>query len=412
MRNIGFFFLFLLVLFPEVSHDTSLAIDKKSPHSIYLFKVGIFTVSDLLILFIAALVILRFMISPIRLGIVAPLIIIFGIYYSLGIIYNLLVYYDFKSIFYDFKLGLYLFMPYLLLKSYRIEMSNVFQEKFLFYIVLAYIAGNLIDFIYVSIPGGAEPEIFSIFGRGIYPAFVSMFPLQLLIGMIFISDKYSRFYLFFGIFELLSALNRVNLGVIFWSGINILYLIFLRLKLRNFVFIFIIIILYYTLNVGTSTLLYLNPPEIVSGFKSTGWLVRQNEIFSFIENSFLNIPVIIGKGLGTTWIDFYPYTGFGAEYAGGHLTGTDRKFIWHNTLAGHFYKFGILGSLSIVFYLAYLSNKLKIIGINEKDNFSILLAFFIPAFLIININGIGVIKGLVISSIILYLAELKISSNE
>ena len=40
-------------------------------------------------------------------------------------------------------------------------MSNVFQEKFLFYIVLTYIAGNLIDFIYVSIPGGAEPEIFS-----------------------------------------------------------------------------------------------------------------------------------------------------------------------------------------------------------------------------------------------------------
>ena len=77
-------------------------------------------------------------------------------------------------------------------------MSNAFQEKFLFYIVLAFIAGNLIDFIYVSIPGGAEPEIFSFFGRGIYPAFVSMFPLQLLIGMIFISDKYSRFYLFFG----------------------------------------------------------------------------------------------------------------------------------------------------------------------------------------------------------------------
>jgi len=140
------------------------------------------------------------------------------------------------------------------------------------------------------------------------------------------------------------------------------------------------------------------------GFKKDGMEIRRIEVVNFIENSTNNIPIVIGKGLGSTWKEVVQPKSSNVYSKGAHLN-SEYNFIWHNTLAGSFYKFGIFGSLFLIVYLSTISVRLYKISKITKNNIGMFVAFSIPAYVMLNVNGPGILKGALISSLLLYVAD-------
>ena len=203
------------------------------------------------------------------------------------------------------------------------------------------------------------------------------------------------------IYEFISSINRVNMGAVLAGLISIVWVILLKMKLSFRFMIGSMIFLYYFIVVGLMNLvLFVQNP--FSQFKETGWSIRRTEIYNFFENSVMNFPIILGKGLGTTWKEIIVPASANV-YSHGSFLHSENNFIFHNTLGGTFYKFGIVGSLMIITYLAILSTKvLFITRHSESESVGAFLSFSIPAFVMLNINGIGVLKGALISSLFLY----------
>ena len=146
----------ILVFFPETSLNTSLAINKDSTHSIYLYRVfGGVTASDLILLFLFGFVFFRSVNrNSINFGIMAPILYIYIAYYFLGFLYNLFVAYELKPYLYDIKAGLYLFIPYMALKE--VLKDFIITESLVIKIVIIYALGMLLDSVVIGVNGGGH----------------------------------------------------------------------------------------------------------------------------------------------------------------------------------------------------------------------------------------------------------------
>jgi len=396
IERLVFCLIFCLIFFPETSLNTALSINKESLYSVYLYKVmGVLTISDLIILFLAFIVLIRTILrGSIGFGVATPIFCIYLFYYFLGGIFNIFVAMELKAFLYDIKAGLYLFIPFMVLKDSSLRITETLIIK----VAIIFTFGILMDAIIINYSGG-----------GHYPSnlnlipILEIFPLSLLVGMLFLFSnrklKVLSGFAFF--FEVFSSINRVNLGALLNGVISFTWVILIKLKFSFKLMVGSMIALYYFIVVGLMNLImYVQNP--LMKYKEDGWLIRKIEIQNFFENSLMNFPIIIGKGLGTTWKEVF-FSPISNVYSQGSFLYSENNFIFHNTLGGTFYKFGIVGSLLIITYLAILSTRVLFLTKNTKnDSIGAFLSFSIPAFVMININGIGLLKGALISSLILF----------
>lgn len=384
----------LLLFFSETSLDTSLAIQKNTAYSIYLYKLGGLSIADWIIVFISTLVIIFFFQKGfLRVGIISSILILYIIYFVIGFMFNLTVVWDLKSYLYDAKVALYLFAPYFALSIFckKIVITSDLVYKISFLLVM----GILLDARLIYIFGGYEYE-----KQINMPLILRIVPIELLVGMLFflnINKKYSFVAL---VYEYLSSLNRASLGAIFYGSLGYYWVIFIKLKMRFLSKVLLMTLSYYLVIIGLPLLVMFIFSDLI-GWKKSGMQIRQVEVINFIENSTMNFPILIGKGLGATWTEVVS-TEFANQFSQGHLFGSQNNFIWHNTLAGSFYKFGVLGSFFLIFYLSFISVKLYKVSTVVKNDVGIFIAYSIPAFVMINVNGPGELKGALLSGLLLF----------
>jgi hypothetical protein len=393
-KRIIFSLLLLLLFFPETSLDTSLAINKNSIHSIYLYKLAGLAISDWIIVFLTMLVITSFLQKQLlRVGIMGPIMTVFIIYLCIGLMYNLIVVWDLKSYLYDVKVTLYLLVPYLSLSIFfkKIKICSTMVYKISFLLVM----GVLLDAIYINIVGGYEYE-----KQINMPLILRIIPLELMIGMLFFL-KVQKKYLVFGlVYEYLSSWNRANLGSIFWGTLSFYWVFFIKLKMKFRSKVLLMTLSYYSIIIVIPLLIMFVFSDLIS-IKKDGMEIRRVEVANFIENSQMNFPILIGKGLGATWNEVISPE-VANVYSQGHLLESKNNFIWHNTLAGSFYKFGVIGSLFLILYLSFISVKLYKVSRVVKNDAGVFIAYSIPAFVMLNVNGPGELKGALISSLLLF----------
>jgi hypothetical protein len=402
----------ILVFFPETSLNTSLAINKDSIHSIYLYRVfGGVTASDLILLFLFGFVFFRSVNrNSINFGIMAPILYIYIAYYFLGFLYNLFVAYELKAYLYDIKAGLYLFIPYMALKE--VLKDFIITESLVIKIVIIYALGMLLDSVVIGVNGGGHyiSQLNKIHIS--FPTILEVFPISLLVGILvfFSTKKIKRFAGFLLVFEFLSSLNRLSMGVLVSGAMSLMWLFILKIRLSFKSMVGSIVFLYYFVYVFLMSIIIFIP-NVLTKFKSDGWEIRKTEIYNFFENSIINFPVVIGKGLGTTWKEII-IPASADVYSHGSFNDSVNNFIFHNTLGGSFYKFGIIGSLFIITYLAILSTRVLFHTRHTKnESIGAFLSFSIPAFVMMNINGIGILKGVLICSLILFSINQLLKDN-
>jgi hypothetical protein len=397
MKFIILVLLSVLIFFPETSLDTSRAIEKNSLYSIYLYRIFGLALSDWTIIVLSLIILVYTLITnKIYLGIIKPILIVYLFYLMLGLVFNLSVNYDLKAFLYDVKVSLYMFIPYLSLSiiNYQVKPYN---KDIINRVLILLILGSILDAFYIYYMGGAEYT--SILGM---PLILQIAPIPLLLGAFYyLKPRKASFGLLS--FEFLSSFNRVNLGSLFWGMTSSIWIFLLGLRVKFKSKVMIITVSYYSIVVVLPLLIVFVFSDLV-GFKKGGMEIRRIEVANFIENSNNNIPIVIGKGLGSTWKEIIQPE-FKDFYSQGSHLNSEYKFIWHNTLAGSFYKFGIFGSLFLIVYLSTISVKLYRISRITKNNVGMFVAFSIPAFVMINVNGPGVLKGALISSLLLYAAD-------
>ena len=398
MKNAVQALILILVFFPETSLNTSLAINKDSIHSIYLYRVfGAITASDLIILFLFGFVFFRTLSrGTINFGIIAPIFYIYIVYYFLGFLYNVLVAYELKPYLFDIKAGLYLFVPYMALKE--VLKDFIITESLIIKIVIIYALGIFLDSALIQINGGGH-----YVSQINFPLILEVFPMALLLGASFLFTRKKSKYLsrIFFIFEILSSLNRLNMGALLAAILSLIWLFIVKIRLSFSFMIGSMVLIYYSVYVFAMNVIIFIPNPLMK-FKSHGWEIRKIELFNFLENSIINFPILIGKGLGTTWREVIVPSSANV-YSHGPFYDSVNNFIWHNTFGGSFYKFGIIGSLLLITYLSIISTRLLFrTRCTKNQSVGAFLSFSIPAFVMLNINGIGILKGALISSIILF----------
>jgi hypothetical protein len=413
IRKIVLFLLICLVFFPETSVNTALAIKKESIYSIYLYRaIGVLTLSDLIVLFLAFFVFIRTILrGSINFGVVAPILYLYFFYYILGALFNIFIAFEPKGYLFDIKAGLYLFIPYMALKE--VWKDCIITESLIIKIVVIYALGVLLDAVIIGINGGGH--YVSQLSRLVnisFPIILEVFPISLMLGMFvfFSTKKIKSLAGFLLVFEFLSTVNRLNLGVLVSLIMSLMWLFILKIKLSFRLMVGSIVILYYTVYVFLMTIIiFIQNP--LTQFKADGWGLRKIEIYNFLENAAMNFPILIGKGLGATWKEIV-IPASADVYSHGSFYDNVNNFIFHNTLGGSFYKFGIIGSLFIITYLAILSTRVLFHTRHTKnESVGAFLSFSIPAFVMLNINGIGVLKGALICSLILFSINRLLKNN-
>jgi hypothetical protein len=219
--------------------------------------------------------------------------------------------------------------------------------------------------------------------------------------------RWNYLYIFLLFFGVSSSIINYKLGISLQFLIAVFALLVIHLMhITNSSSTGKLTILYYSLYllIPISILLLLTP----GGLKADGVLVRINEIEIFFKLFFEDIPSLIGKGLGATWQkdDSFYIAGMNFNIGSSYLD-LPVNFVWHNVIGGHFYKFGLIGSLAIVGYSAYIANYAMLISSNSSlgKNYSIFIsfAFLIITYVTLILNGPGELKYGVVAGIILAL---------
>lgn len=383
--------LLILLLSRDSSVMTSLIWDRGSVFwSAWMFKKGLFSVADLIIIALSFVVYLRLIKKPVILY--SPylmLCLLISFYLTIGFIYNIAVYPFWKTFFYDLKIVLLLIVPYILLsqiKSRRIR--NLFKPEF---IVLYFILSQLIDYTIVILTGGA-PESINIFHLPMLPfAFGFIFTIPA-----FVYATKVRYRVLFGTMFLMDVMQYLNVGGLygffkaFEYGCLIFFLRF-RMSLKGKVAALLILIISFHI---ISFIALTNP--ITASIKPID--TRMIQLKNVWENFNRNIPGVIGKGLGSTWFEVEKIPEYDI-YSVGTSLGQDIeramekpvKFVFNYWTASLLYKWGIIGSLLLIAfagnYLYRLQaniDKLNAMGI-AKDRIKYLKAVsFISFFFVYN----------------------------
>lgn len=403
--------IFLLLIFPEVSLQTSLAIEKKSCHSIYLCK-SLFGlgVADLIIVAMLIFLIMHIFYHHTlfldKTSTFYKLTLVSIIYLMIGILYNIFVQYDLKAYLYDFKLFLYFIVTYYWLKIFcKYEISS--RHIFVIFFVIA--IGNLYDFLYIQNFGISErPNLLSFM-----PSILPLININFLILLFVCFKKYKLFISFLIIFELFSLLNNGSLGSLYLLLVFLAFLVLYKFNFKKttfFIFIFISwLFLYFALPLIIHEIL-----PLITDLKSDGLQIRKTKTLNALHNYFINIPVFIGKGLGTTYFEI-----FSSEFANEYSTGINHtegnvKFILHTPLAV-FYKFGIIGVFVMMYILIKTSVKLSKTPELKNDSVAKFISISYPTFIISVLITPGILTNSILAAIFIFISDqktLKLKNNK
>ena len=391
-----------LLFFPEYSIDTSLAMTSNSYYSIYFTDIIFLSIADLIIVLLTLIVVNNsiFTNGRIQLGILAPIFYVYMIYYLIGIYYNIYVAFEPKALLYDLKAGLYLFIPFMIFKQYKLVVS----KNLIFIFFGIYALGSLYDSLYVLLFSGSE-----------YPtklgflAIQDILPIPLLTGLVFFIavKKYKILFPVLLFFEISSSINKVTLSGVYSALISLFWVVIVKIKFSYQMMRANLIIFYYFLVAFLSTFSILVLATFIPA-KQGGFSIRKLELINFVENSMINIPIIIGKGLGSTWKEIVPIEGSSVYSTGINFLESTNNFIWHNSIGGVFYKFGLIGSLVLLLIGSSIAAKTIYFSKANNDGLGMFAGYTIFAFVMSNIIGIGILKWAVLSSFCLYLCDFVI----
>jgi hypothetical protein len=409
MKTIYNFFkifpLFILLISPEHSIQTSLHLEKKSCHTIYLCKTYLgLGVADW-IMIIMSLILFFFIF--LKKGIIFinknstfyKVTLVSILYLIIGAVYNIFVQYHLISYLYDFKIFLYFIVIYYWL---QIFCKFKFSSKHLIYIFLIMAIGSLWDYIYVINYGVVQrPNLISFM-----PVMMPMIDPSFVI-LLMVCFKQHRWWLsFFLIFELLSLFNQATLGGIYGVCMAIMFILLYQRLFKEKLLFTILILSYLFILVALPLFLYEILPYI-SDIKSSGLDIRKMKTLSLMDNFFINIPILIGKGLGSTYFETVTSSYTNIFSTGVNHTEGNVKFVMHTPLA-LFYKFGLIGSMIMIFILLKTSIKLFLKHQFQKDNLAYFLSVCFPIFIMGSLISPGIIKNAILAAIFIFISDQKI----
>lgn len=417
-------FIILLLLSVESSLQTSIVWNRNSAWTLWLRKIGPFSIADIFILIIAVITFIKISLKQViplspylTMGILAI------IYLFIGFIYNLKVFTLWKTYMYDFKVVLYLFVPYLFFYTIKRKTSyiSLFTPKRLF---ICTAVASLIDFTIVNLFGKSEYPQF--LGFPAVPVLVPMIVLS--VGFAYSSVKLHRyFFLFFLCFELISAINRLSLGILVELASFLFYFFVIKLSLnfnKRFLMVLIAVLL-----VNLASLMFITNPfnwRILAA-KAEGSLTRQIQMENVVENFGYNIPGVIGKGLGSTWFEFIQIPAKDIYSVGTSVGSTSEnamampvKFIFNFGPPALLYKWGVIGTVALIFlltrYFHINFNRIKKLKQSKigMDEIRYLEAILIISFLFVmgTFTYIGNLKPSLITSILAFYVENQIRVKE
>jgi hypothetical protein len=429
MNKIFCISLVILLLSVESSLQTSIALDRSLAWwTVWLYKIGPLTLADIDIILITLNVFIRryfiylrrkatFLFSP-----YLALCYLAIVYLLIGVLYNLFVFPNWKTFLYDVKAVIFLTIPYLFL---HICNNEQLRQWFSYRNIFTFSAlSSMIDFIIVS-----------IFGTSEYPSFLGLptIPTLVPLSVAIISNIYSKnkfhkmLFSTLILLEIMNSINRLSLGYIFNSMMLIFPCIFI-VKLRiNFVQRFLTILLLVTLTNITSVFMINNPFNIdILEAKTDGAITRKIQMENAVLNFNENIPGIIGKGLGSTWFEYIPVQANDIYSIGTSLGETTEdslaspvKFIFNWTPPVLIHKWGVLGSISLVFLIsrflhASIVNIQRLKSINSQCKYNNLLEPLLIIsliFIIDNFTFVGVLKTSLITSMLAFELEHNFALN-
>lgn len=408
--------LIILLLTVESSLQTSIIWDRTIAWTPWLYKIGAFSMADLVIIGVTAftLLCLSLRASIPRSAYLAVCGLAVG-YLGIGLIYNLLVYTFWKAYFYDVKDVLYLIIPYLFLRvaaNSRIRHWFTLQRVFL-YAAIAAVA----DFVIVTVWGNSEyPSYLGL------PAFPMLVPFSVILAGGFFAKTWRQrgiFVLLF-LFEVVNAANRLSLGVLFGAGITFGTIIILMLRLK-FTQKFVLMLLWFLASQVLYHSLLANPYEIpFLATKSEGSVIRQVQFENAVLNFRQNIPGVFGKGLGSTWFEYAPIPDSAGYSIGTSVGATTEeavdspvKFVFNIGSASMLHKWGILGSLVLLFLLVRYFHlwdlrlrRLQRVKLKHEDlQFPLTVLVISFLFVMENFTYIGNLKLSLMTSVLAFCVE-------
>ena len=229
--------IYVLLIFNETSIMTSLVFyEGQNSYSIYMIEFFGLKISDLFIILLTILTLVYFVKNKFLIHKYYYFIIIYSSYLLIGSIYNLLFYDHIKGFLYDFKVTLYLFVPFLLLL--HLNNSKIFQFYFKLEIIfILCLASSIIDSVYIY--HNFESEYPSLIGLFVLDDFI-IIVIPIIIFLLQKNKLYKIFWFIIIIFLILMDINRGNLGNIYQNTLilflfSIIFLIFNKSLTSSFI---------------------------------------------------------------------------------------------------------------------------------------------------------------------------------
>ena len=394
----------LLLIFPEVSIQTNLALEKSGCHSIYLCKSYLnIGVADWIIVMMALIIIVNIFLSYGRIFInktsdFYKVVLISLIYLVIGIFYNIFVQYNLIAYLYDFKVILYFLVIYY---WFQLFCKFEFSSKNFIFVFLIIALGSLWDYFYIRNFGVIDrPNLISFM-----PVILPLININFVILLMICFKQYRLWLLPLLIFEILNLYSQAALGSIYAIFVTITFVILYQNKLNKNLFFFILFIFFLFLNVALPLIMHKFLPYITD-IKGDGLDIRVMKTLSAWDNYFMNFPIIIGKGLGATYFETVTSIYTNVYSTGVHHEDGNIKFIMHSPLA-IFYKFGLIGAFAIMFVLIKTSVKLFKMPEFKDDNLAKFISLIYPAFVISTVIGPGILKNAILAGIFIYISDQK-----
>lgn len=427
MNNIVAFMLITLLLSVESSLQTSVIWCRSEAWwTPWLYKVGPISIADAFIIttsFVTVFNIIKSFVrreNPFSRAKYFSLCVLTFIYLGIGFIYNLTVYSFWKTFLYDFKVVLYLTVPYFFLRSLRGNKEKIRKwftpEKIFIY----YATASFVDVVVVN-----------IFGQVEYPSYLNLPVLPVILPVVvclagLVYSESRRLKVFFAAIlfvDIVGAINRLSLGYVFSVGVVLAYFSIIRLKIKTlakYVFVLAIFLAIFFFQVWIVS----NPIGLVRQ-KRGGAITRTRQFQNVLMNYDHNIPILIGKGLGSTWFE-YMQVSKDDIYSVGTSVGRNKReamagrvrFIFNFKPAGILYKWGIMGTLivvsMIIFYFQGMYRKVVWLDSNHicspKDTrhlMAILIILFM--FMMDNFTYIGSLRHSFITSLLAFYMDDKMN---
>ena len=408
----------ILLATVDSSLTTSIALDRSIAYTPWLRRVGIFAMADYVILAAAVVVFLHMMIRP-KL-IVTPYFQILGAvaaYLALGLIYNLSVATAWKPFLYDMKTVLYLSVPYFFMyfnRDNKLIMRILSPRNVLIFVAMS----GVIDILFTYIWGMSQYASY----LGV-PALPEFLPPSIIMAGIFFTTAPLSFaaYVFFFALDLFNALNRLSMGAIYYGiFVSAAFVIALFRTSRKWSTLMGVAAVFLILKVAVPIALIFNPLSIAK-FKADGANTRVIQLQNAMANAKMNIPGIIGKGLGTTWFeiidvpraDIYS-VGTSVEDTVEASMASKLKSIFNFGPASYLHKWGLLGILSLIYlvsnFLYIWRHRLNLL-LREKAidkttyNQRLMLIYICFLLMLDHVFYIGVIHSAMLTSIMAFWAE-------